>query len=548
MSHTRSALRSSSALGALVLGFAALAVPTSAARAQSATPLPPVAVDTTADLSAPSDGNSLDDGALKGKRLNGGDTAQLLRSVPGITMGAGGGVSSLPSIHGLADDRILQLVDGIQTTSTCPNHMNPPLSYIEPTQVGKIDVFSGISPVSRGGDNIGGVVSVDAPSPVFAAPGEAFHVEGRASAYYKSNASNVGTSASATAATQDVSLTASGGWNRAADYRAGGGDSVSSTSYETMDYAVTAAMRHDGQSLVLKAGQQFIPYENFPNQDMDMTANHQAFANAHYRGEFDWGSLDATGFWNHVNHEMNDTTSDKHYNMMPMPMFTDSVETGYSLKGEVALGTRDTLRIGNELHLQTLNDYWPATETTSVGMMGPLTFVDINNGRRDRFGTYVEWERKWTPAWTTLAGPRPATPRPATPRPATPRQALPTPPIQTAADGSSGDREVVAVPSPPRPSVSAPAEEDPLPAFAQQLWAHIAQHPPSARKFHGVTVVTFTIGADGSLLSSAVAASSGSGPHDRAALAALAEAAPLPRPPPSLAPDRLSFTIAFEFR
>ena len=404
MTYHRSALRSSSALGALALGMAALALPSSVALAQSATPLPPVAVETTGDMTTPSKDSSLDGTNLLGKR-NGGDTSSLLRSVPGVSVNAAGGVSSLPSIHGLADDRILSLVDGVQVNAACPNHMNPPFSYIEPAHIDKIEVFSGIAPVSRGGDSIGGTISVESPAPVFAGPNEGLHTEGRLSSYFKSNASNVGASGSGTIATRDLSLTTTGGWNRAADYRAGGGDSVSSTSYENMDYSVTAAARHDGQSLQLKAGQQFIPYENFPNQPMDMVGNHQTFAHARYQGEFDWGSVDATGFWNHVFHKMDDITTDKHNNMMPMPMFTQSSDTGYTVKAEIPVTRLDTLRIGNELHLQTLNDWWPAT-TSTTGMMGPNTFVDIDNGRRDRFGTFAEWEKSWSPAWSTLAGVR----------------------------------------------------------------------------------------------------------------------------------------------
>ena len=34
------------------------------------------------------------------------DTARLLQDIPGISLYGAGGVSSLPAIHGLADDRI----------------------------------------------------------------------------------------------------------------------------------------------------------------------------------------------------------------------------------------------------------------------------------------------------------------------------------------------------------------------------------------------------------------------------------------------------------
>ena len=64
------------------------------------------------------------------------DTASLLRDVPGVSLYGAGGVSSLPAIHGLADDRLRIKVDGMDLIASCPNHMNPALSYIDPTNVG----------------------------------------------------------------------------------------------------------------------------------------------------------------------------------------------------------------------------------------------------------------------------------------------------------------------------------------------------------------------------------------------------------------------------
>ena len=55
------------------------------------------------------------------------DTATLLRNVPGVSLYGAGGVSSLPAIRGLADDRIRIKVDGMDLIASCPNHMNPAL-------------------------------------------------------------------------------------------------------------------------------------------------------------------------------------------------------------------------------------------------------------------------------------------------------------------------------------------------------------------------------------------------------------------------------------
>jgi len=55
------------------------------------------------------------------------DTAKLLDGQPGVSLYGAGGVSSLPVIHGMADDRVRVKVDGMDLISACSNHMNPPL-------------------------------------------------------------------------------------------------------------------------------------------------------------------------------------------------------------------------------------------------------------------------------------------------------------------------------------------------------------------------------------------------------------------------------------
>ena len=87
--------------------------------------------------------------------VNSSDTASLLENEPGVSLYRAGRVSSLPAIHGLADDRVRIKVDGMDLIASCPNHMNPPLSYIDPTNIGNIKVYAGITPVSVGGDSIG---------------------------------------------------------------------------------------------------------------------------------------------------------------------------------------------------------------------------------------------------------------------------------------------------------------------------------------------------------------------------------------------------------
>ena len=63
-------------------------------------------------------------------------------------------------------------------------------------------------------------------------------------------------------------------------------------------------------------------------------------------------------------------------------MKTASKTTGASLKADIKLGSKDLLRVGGELQKYRLDDWWPA----SGSGMWPGTFVNINDGERDRQG------------------------------------------------------------------------------------------------------------------------------------------------------------------
>lgn len=334
------------------------------------------------------------------------DSAELLRGAPGVSLFKAGGVSGLPVINGLNDDRVKVLLNGMVVTSACGNHMNPPLSYADPSQIAYVEVLTGVAPVSKGGDSLGGTVIVETLPPHFAGAGEGVHTAGSVSAFYRSNGDGVGTSATAHAASDKVSVNYAGAWTRSGNYEDGHGVEVKSSEYEAQNHSVQIAVRDGGDLFVVQGGVQYIPYQGYVNQAMDMVENEAWFLNSRYVGTFGWGTLDARAFYQNTKHEMN-FLDDKKYSSTPpkdMPMNTDGEDAGYSVKAEIPLAERDLLRIGNELHHQGLDDWWPAVAGSM--MMGPDTFRNINDGTRDRLGTFVEWERKWDRAWSTLLGVR----------------------------------------------------------------------------------------------------------------------------------------------
>jgi len=331
------------------------------------------------------------------------DTACLLTDIPGLDSYANGGVSSLPAIHGLADDRVNVLINGMSLASACGNHMNPPASYIAPANVGSVSVMAGITPVSQGGDSIGGTIAIDSAPPMFAGPGRGLVTHGGVSAFHRSNGVVNSDSAWLSAATENFSVGYVGSYAHASDYKDGAGTMVKSTFYEAQNHAIELAGRRGSNLIMVDLGYQHIPQQGFVNARMDMTDNQAQFANVHYSGLFARVKLDARVYYEDTRHVMN-VLLDK-VPGMNMPMDTRGANLGYSVQAEIPLSPRDTLRVGNELRRFTLNDWWTPV-MSMVGSMGPDTLLNVNHGRRDRFGTFAEWETKRGRGWTELVGVR----------------------------------------------------------------------------------------------------------------------------------------------
>jgi len=359
---------------------------------------------------------SLGESALVSQRPATSDSARLLQDVPGVSLYGAGGISSLPAIHGLADDRIRVQVDGMDLMPACPNHMNSALSYIDPTKVAVVTVFSGITPVSVGGDSIGGTIQVTSAPPEFAGAGEKTLVKGNAGTFFRSNGNALGYNFGATLAGEWANLSYSESHSRADNYSAGGsfklvsqgqeggrlipGDEVGSSAYRgAINRDVGVALRHGGHLLQANLSQQTVGFEGFPNQRMDMTDNDNRQANLRYTGQYQWGDLEARLYYQDTRHKM-DMGPDRFFYGTGMPMDTKGKTRGGSLQGNILLSERDTLRVGAEYQYYTLFDWWPPVG----GSMGPNAFWNVDYGQREKIDAFAEWEAHWSPEWVTLLG------------------------------------------------------------------------------------------------------------------------------------------------
>lgn len=374
------------------------------------------------------------------------DTARLLTEFPGVSTYGAGGVSSLPVIRGLGDDRLRTKVDGMDLIASCPNHMNSPLSYIDPTAVEGVQVYSGVTPVSVGGDSIGGTIVVQSAPPAFADPGGRL-AKGEVGSFYRSNGDSWGGNLAGTYATDSLSINYKGAYAQSDNYKAGGDfkdytftgraghtldlDEVGSTAYRANNQSVTLAWKNEDHLLDFTYGYQHIPYEAFPNQRMDMTDNRSDQFNLGYTGTQGWGTLKARAYYQHTAHKM-DFGDDKRFWYGPglpplgsggdtalngapcspisgvrmvkgkpvgcaagMPMESEGKTGGLTVSADIPLNSGDLVRVGAEYQYYRLDDWW----SPSGAGMWPYTFENINDGERDRYAAFGEWEirkERWT--------------------------------------------------------------------------------------------------------------------------------------------------------
>jgi len=346
------------------------------------------------------------------------DSSKLLQNIPGVSLYGAGGISSLPAIRGLADDRLRIQVDGADLMPACPNHMNSPLSYIAPSQVKEVTVFSGVTPVSVGGDSIGGTILVKSAPPEFASKDDKYIAKGQAGSFYRSNGNAYGYNFGATLAGEWLNLTYNQSNSQSDNYSAGRnfkpvapgreggplipGDEVGSSAYRgATNRAVGIAVRHADQILQLDLSQQTVDFEGFPNQRMDMTSNDNKVLNLRYTGQFSWGDMEARFSYQDTRHTM-DMGPDRFSYGTGMPMETKAKTRGALVKGNFLLSERDIVRTGIEYQYYTLYDWWPPVG----GSMGPNTFWNIDYGQRQKIDVFGEWEARWNNEWLSQVGVR----------------------------------------------------------------------------------------------------------------------------------------------
>ena len=339
---------------------------------------------------------SLNEQIVGADHLRSADAAAIVRNMPGVAIVRNGPQTGIVQLRGLSGDRVAVRVDGMTITPACPNHMDPPLHYAAAGAGDLVDLYAGISPVSAGGDHIGGSLSIARPEPVFA-DGAASMFHGKLGASFLGSQDAALATADLTFAQGDAAFQYRGSGATADDLRFPGG-TVADSGYETTRHEIIGAWRTAGGYLAVDAGFSATRDAGTPALPMDMIEDDAWKFGLTQKEKFDWGTLENRLYVHDIDHLM-DNFSQRPAPVPPagMAMEAPSSSRDYGWTGGVLLPRGDAkLRTGIDLH----RNEFDAEQVTATGMRRDT----FNDNVRSRTGAYVDWENDWSEKWTTRIG------------------------------------------------------------------------------------------------------------------------------------------------
>lgn len=323
------------------------------------------------------------------------DAAALVRNLPGAAIVRNGSQTGIVQLRGLSGDRVAVRVDGMAITPACPNHMDPPLHYANQAGGDLIQLYAGISPVSVGGDHIGGSLTVSQRVPEFADNSELLG-KGELSAAFLGSQNAWRSGADLTVAGSDASFRYRGSAATAGDLRFPGG-TVRASGFDITSHSLTGSWRTAGGYISLDAGLGFTRDSGTPSLPMDMIEDDSWHIGLTQREKMDWGTVESRLYIHDVDHLM-----DNHSLRPILPgnpaMDAPATSRDYGWRGDLTLPRGgDTFRLGLDLHRAELDAQQLAVATS-------MTRDTFQNSRRSRMGAYADWEHEFSREWSSRAG------------------------------------------------------------------------------------------------------------------------------------------------
>lgn len=323
------------------------------------------------------------------------DAASLIEDAPGAAVVRNGGQTGIVQLRGLSNERVKIRVNGQEITPACPNHMDPPLHYTSAIELDRLQITSGATPVSMGGDSLAGVV--EAQSQLLGFSKEGTRVTGELEGGYAGNNEGRDFAARVVLQGMNASLGYTGSYQATEDYEFPEGTVKDSGIGSTQRHGLRFETNLGANKLEAELGMHRTRDAGTPVLPMDMVEDDAVRASVRYQYRVGESNLSFRAGFHDIDHLM-DNFSLRPVAGTRMQAPAESRDINLGMEWQTPLAGGD-LKLGVE---HFANDF----DVFQQRMTDLATQDIINDGNRDRTGIYADW---WSPrrdAWRTNLGVR----------------------------------------------------------------------------------------------------------------------------------------------
>jgi len=319
------------------------------------------------------------------------DLAASLAELPGVAVVKNGPLTGIAQVRGLSGDRVNILVDGMDITPACPNHMDPPLHYAAPTDTESMTLIAGASPVSAGGDALGASILAQSVKPAFQTDA-AWRPSGKIDAGISGANDGWNLGLNASTANQDNALSYAGNFAQGDDLNYAGG-TVKDSGYDSQRHKLAYARATGSGRFDASVSQHRVRDAGDPSLPMDMIKDDADAVNLAWEGKLGETRVTTRVYWHDIEHLM-----DNYSLRGGAGMYAPATSTDVGL----VLGGKRNMAGGRvSLGAEWLANDFAASQWTSLGVFNQDILRDAT---RDRLGVYGEWQGALGGAWSANLG------------------------------------------------------------------------------------------------------------------------------------------------
>lgn len=284
-------------------------------------------------------------------------TDKLLSTTPGITLIKRGNFALEPTIRGLNAGQINTTIDGMQMFGACTDRMDPISSYIEPTNLEKIQLSTNLDE-GQTGSAIGGGINFALMKAQLGAPTK---FSGKVGAGYQTNANNIQTLGTFQYSTKRWALLVNGIYRKADNYHAANRKEILFSQFEKWNAGANLMIALNEKNRLALDYIQDEGYDiGYPALTMDV-----GFAKAYISAlthTFENNSnvlrrIETKLFFNFIDHAMDDTKRPAELVPMHMDMPGTSRTFGMYSKAKLMMGAKHLVSLQvnafqNDLHAE----------------------------------------------------------------------------------------------------------------------------------------------------------------------------------------------------